>query len=154
MLADVYERLKAADTDPEVLDTSFGPAFASLGHRPGYSGPAPREPEPEGAGRPVRPPIPDLPGLSLRPDPGAAGTTGEFLDCLRNYRLWAGSPSFRVMSKNCERRFAPSTICTALSSDSMPSLEMVLAIVAACGGPREHLCEFATAWRRLVIPRQ
>ena len=170
-LADARERLKEAGVDQGILDSSFGPVLASLAESPGRAAPFLREAGkdrrehdaacreacegPDGHADPaVQPPIPDLPGASLRPDPGVADTIAEFLTCLRNYRLWAGNPSFRVMSKNCERRYAPSTLCTALGGDSLPTLEMVVAIVAACGGPQQHQREFATAWRRLVIPRQ
>jgi hypothetical protein len=99
----------------------------------------------------VRPAIPDLPGVDLHPDPGAADTVAGFLECLRNYRVWAGKPSFRVMERRCDRRFAASTICTALRSEAMPGLDMVLAILTACGGPEQHQREFASAWRRLAI---
>lgn len=162
MLADAYERLKAQGIDQTTLDSSFARAFASTGDGAAVlrqPGPEDREhhaadvPEPR-SGPVVLPPVPDLPGTDLRPDPGGADTITEFLDCLRNYRTWAGSPSYRIMSRNCQRRFAPSTICTALGGDSLPGLEMVLAIVSACGGTAQHKSEFATAWRRLAIPRQ
>jgi hypothetical protein len=99
----------------------------------------------------VRPAIPDLPGVDLHPDPGAADTVAGFLECLRNYRVWAGKPSFRVMERHCDRRFAASTICTALRSEAMPGLDMVLTIITACGGPEQHQREFASGWRRLTI---
>lgn len=173
MLCDAYERLQAQGVDRTTLESSFAKAFASTGdsaavaaailrqpgrgdreHDAGSEEPVMPESAVRGPGSAVRPPVPDLPGADLRPDPGEAGTVAEFLDCLRNYRIWAGSPSYRTMSRNCQRRFAPSTICTALGGDSLPGLEMVLAIVSACGGTAQHKSEFATAWRRLTIPRQ
>lgn len=174
MLADAYDRLQAQGIDQSTLEASFASAFASTGdgtatattvlRQPGRddrehaSGrePARREPSVPGPdpGPAIGPPVPDLPGADLRPDPGSARTVAEFLDCLRNYRTWAGSPSYRIMSRNCQRRFAPSTICTALGGNSLPGLDMVLAIVSACGGTAQHKSEFATAWRRLAIPRQ
>lgn len=99
----------------------------------------------------VRPAIPDVPGMELCPDPRDTRTPGEFLDCLRNYRIWAGKPSFRVMERRCDRRYAASTLCTALRARTMPTLEMVLTVVTVCGGGEEHQQEFATAWRRLAI---
>lgn len=173
MLAAAYGQLKARGVDQTTLDSSFAAAFASTGEGAAAAA-ALRQPGRDGrehdggcqeatvqesgsgadSGAAVRPPIPDLPGTDLRPDPGDADTIAEFLDCLRNYRIWAGSPSYRIMSRNCQRRFAPSTICTALGGDSLPGLDMVLAIVSACGGTDQHQREFATAWRRLTIPRQ
>lgn len=99
----------------------------------------------------VRPAIPDVPGMELCPDPRDTATPAEFLDCLRNYRIWAGKPSFRVMERRCDRRYAASTLCTALRAGTMPTLEMVLTVVTVCGGGEEHQQEFATAWRRLAI---
>lgn len=157
VLSDVYEQLRAQGIDRTMLDSSFATAFASTGVSPAALRQPGRDDREQDAVRlaPAGPePIPDLPGADLRPDPGEAGTVTEFLDCLRNYRIWAGSPSYRTMSRNCQRRFAPSTICTALGGDSLPSFEMVIAIVTACGGPAAHQSEFATAWRRLAIPRQ
>ena len=174
LLSEAYERLQDQGVDPDALESSFAPAFASTGEgaaavtaalrQPGRDDREPRDPAPPepaaGAdgipdtGPSVQPPVPDRPGANLRPDPGEAGTVAEFLECLRNYRTWAGSPSYRVMSRNCKRRFAPSTLCTALGGETLPGLEMVLAIVSACGGTAQHRSEFATAWRRLAIPQQ
>lgn len=144
-LAQVRARLQSIGVDQRDLDAAFAEAMAGL-H--GDSG---RKPATATA---LSPAIPDTPGQDLRPDPGEAHSTADFLDCLRDYRTWAGNPSYRVMARRCGHRFAASTICTALRGRSIPSLEMVLAIVAACGGPEQHQREFASAWRRLVLPNQ
>ena len=96
--------------------------------------------------------IPDLPGTDACPDPGTARTPEEFMDALRGFRAWAGKPSFRAMERQCARRFAASTLCTALRADALPSLEMVHAIVTGCGGSPRHVHAFATAWRGLSLP--
>jgi hypothetical protein len=96
--------------------------------------------------------IPDLPGTDLCPDPGTARTPEEFMDALRGFRAWAGKPSFRAMERQCARRFAASTMCTALRADTLPSLDMVHAIVTGCGGSPRHVHAFATACRRLSLP--
>jgi hypothetical protein len=96
-----------------------------------------------------RPTIAGLPGTDSCPDPGTAGTPEEFMDALRRFRVWAGKPSFRAMERQCARRFAASTLCTALRTDVLPSLDMVHAIVTGCGGSPRHVHVFATAWRRL-----
>lgn len=100
----------------------------------------------------ARPTIPDLPGTDLCPDPGTARTPEEFMDSLRGFRAWAGQPSFRAMERQCARRFAASTMCTALRADTLPSLDMVHAIVTSCGGSPRHVHAFATACRRLSLP--
>jgi hypothetical protein len=100
------------------------------------------------------PVVPDIPGLGLCPDPGAVKTSIDFMETLRMYRLWAGKPSYRVMEHRCARRFAASTIYTALRSNDLPSLDMVQAIITACCGRDEHLHAFASAWRRLVMEQK
>ncbi|MBO0821244.1 MAG: hypothetical protein J2P26_10370 [Nocardiopsaceae bacterium] len=150
-LAGVRARLASVGVDQRDLDIAITEALADLGPGPA-TGPT-TGPVAGMAGMTALPPaIPDTPGQDLRPDPGEARTAAEFLDCLRNYRTWAGNPSYRVMARRCRHRFAASTICTALRGESMPSLDMVLAIVAACGGPESHQREFASAWRRLILP--
>lgn len=152
-LAGVRARLASVGVDQRDLDTAITEALADLGTGPDYDRESGRGwHEPAAAALP--PAIPDMPGQDLRPDPGGTRTAAEFLDCLRNYRIWAGNPSYRVMARRCRHRFAASTICTALRGETMPSLDMVLAIVAACGGPEEHQREFASAWRRLILPDQ
>ena len=76
------------------------------------------------------------------------------MDTLRSFRIWAGKPSFRVMERQCDRRFAASTLCTALQGSKLPSLDMVKAIVTACGGREEHHRAFESAWRHFALPQQ
>lgn len=97
--------------------------------------------------------VPDAAGMNLCPDPSIARTHEEFMDALRRYYIWAGKPSYRVMSGKCSR-FAASTIHSALKGNKLPRLEMVQAIIASCGGTNEHRNAFATAWRRLALPQQ
>ena len=99
------------------------------------------------------PVVPDIPGLSLCPDPSSAQAPEAFMDTLRMYRIWAGKPSYRVMEHQCARRFAASTIHAALKSNDLPSLEMVQAIITGCRGSDQHRHAFASAWRRLVMPQ-
>jgi hypothetical protein len=103
------------------------------------------------------PVVPDPPGENLCPNPVGAQTPAEFMDTLRRYRKWAGDPSFRVMEhvikKQCGQHFAASTIHAALKGNDMPSLPKVRAIITACGGSDGDQQMFATAWRRLTMPR-
>jgi hypothetical protein len=97
--------------------------------------------------------VPDAPGLDLCPDPGTARTPAQYMDTLRNYRIWAGQPSYRTMGQQCGQRFAASTIHAALSSNELPTLPMVQAVITSCGGTDAHQQMFATAWRRLRMLR-
>lgn len=156
-LVDLHARLASIGIDQH-LDTAFTEVLAGLDPEQGdYGDPGGdsrhrrfRRESPAGKVLPLA--IDDLPDQKLRPDPGKARTAAEFLCCLRDYRVWAGNPSYRVMSRQCGHRFAASTICTALRSRTVPSLEMVLAIISACGGSEQHQREFASAWRRLLLP--
>ena len=104
------------------------------------------------------PVVPDPPGLALCPDPATAKTPAEFMDTLRMYRVWAGKPSYRAMEhvikNHPAQRFAASTIHAALKSDGLPTLQMVAAIITACGGSDAHQQTFASTWRRLTMPQQ
>ena len=102
----------------------------------------------------ANPVVPDTPGFSLCPDPTAVETPAGFMDALRMYRIWAGKPSYRVMQRQCNSRFAASTIYTALRSDELPSLDMVQAIIIACGWSGEHRHTFVRAWRSLKMSEQ
>jgi rubredoxin len=89
----------------------------------------------------------DAAGYDLKPDPLAARTAAELVVALRVYRIWAGEPSFRDMASQARQAVAFSTMCTALKSDELPPLKVVVAIVAGCNGSTEDQQRFATAWR-------
>jgi hypothetical protein len=91
----------------------------------------------------------DVSGLDLRPDPTGARTPADLVAVLRDFRVWAGEPSYREMSDRNNGRPAASTIYTALSSDELPKLDMVTAIVTGCGGGKEDQARFASAWRAI-----
>lgn len=98
-------------------------------------------------------PVKDAPGHRLRPDPSMAQSPRELIDALRQFRTWAGNPSYRDMARACDDRPVASTICKVLSRGKLPvRLEVIDAIVTACGGSEEDRERFATAWRRLTMP--
>jgi hypothetical protein len=162
-LGEVYASAKAAGIPPDAVDSAFailreGIAKAKLSSDQARRDSAAlyeryqarhRRRSPDPAARPV---IPDLPGLSLCPDPRSIQTPAELMDALRTYRIWAGKPSFRVMERQCGRSFAASTLCTALQGNDLPSMSMVQAIIAACGGPEKDQVAFTSAWRRITLP--
>jgi hypothetical protein len=51
-------------------------------------------------------------------------------------------------------RVAPSTLCATLGSDKLPRLEIVQAIVEGCGGTKDDVKRYATAWRQIMLTEQ
>jgi hypothetical protein len=100
---------------------------------------------------PPAPPLADAEGHDLRPDPLTASTPAELMQALRQFRVWAGQPGYRVMSRRTGYRAAASTLCTALKSDKMPKLEMVQAIIEGCGGSKDDQRLYSTAWRQITL---
>jgi hypothetical protein len=99
--------------------------------------------------------VSDANGLDLRPDPSTAQTPAEYIEALRQFRLWAGNPSFRDLAKRCDQRPVASTICKILQRGELPSRwEVIDAIIIACGATEEDRQRFATAWRRLILPER
>lgn len=92
--------------------------------------------------------VADAPGMEdLKPDPRTARTPADLNKILREYRAWAGEPSFEEMSRRCGGRPAKSTFWTALHGTALPKLKVVTAIVTGCGGSTEDIAMFASAWR-------
>jgi len=165
-LAQVYRRLRTAGVDRDQLDPEFAVLWDAIAEIKARSQQAQRELAPvsherdraqrqspnlaQYSGKPGSV-IPDMPGFSLCPDPATVQTPAEFMDCLRRYRIWSGKISYREMERKCGRRFAASTICTAMQCDELPGFDMVLAIVVACGGGEEHQLSFLSAWRSIQL---
>jgi hypothetical protein len=93
--------------------------------------------------------IGDAEGFDLKPDPLAARNPAELMTALRQYREWADQPSFRKMARQAGQPIAASTLCVALRSNDLPRLNVLLAIVAGCGGGEEDQQRYATAWRQI-----
>ena len=93
----------------------------------------------------------DADGFDLRPDPMLARTEADLMAALREYRTWAGAPSFRQISRDSGRAAAASTICAAVNADTLPRLETFIAIAAGCGADSEYQRRFATAWRAIRL---
>jgi len=101
--------------------------------------------------RRARAAVADLPGQCLRPDPAAAQTPGELIDALRQFRTWAGNPSYRDMAQRAGRVGA-STMCKVLRCGELPRrFEVIDAIIEGCAGSEEDRQRFAAAWRRLTL---
>jgi hypothetical protein len=100
----------------------------------------------------------DLPGYDLKPDPLSVGSVADLILTLRDYRVWAGDPSFRMMAARSGQLASASAICTALGEDALtsevlPRLPVIMAVVAGCGGDQEDQEAWATAWRLLRLGR-
>jgi hypothetical protein len=93
----------------------------------------------------------DVDGYDLRPDPLTARTPAEFMDAMRQFRAWAGDPSFRAMSDRSDPHLSSATLCTALSRDALPTLAVVQAVITACGGSEDDQRQFTTGWRQLRL---
>jgi hypothetical protein len=101
------------------------------------------------SGSPAR----DAPGCDLRPDPSDARNSVELIEALRQFRIWAGNPSYRDMERACNGRPVASTMCRVLGRGQLPArFEVIDAIIIACGGEEEDRERFASAWRRLIMP--
>lgn|GEM_PF-6126805 len=107
----------------------------------------------QGQAQYVHAPVRDAAGFDLKPDPLTARTGGDLVARLREYREWAGDPPFRKIAAQARQEVAHSTIYTALKGEGLPSLQVVLAIVAGCGGGEADQQAFATAWRRVKSGR-
>lgn len=104
------------------------------------------------------PAVPDTPGLDLCPDPGTAQNPAEYMEAFRRYRLWAGNMSYRalesVIRNQRGQHFSSSTLHAALTSNDLPALALVQAVITALGGGDAHQQMFASAWRRLAMSQQ
>jgi len=105
------------------------------------------------AGEAIGQQISDADGIDLRPDPLKATTPAEFIDALRQYKLWSGDPSWRTMAKRAGQAVVHSTMYAAMNGDALPKLDVVKAIIIGCGGGEDDLSSFATAWRRIASGR-
>jgi hypothetical protein len=101
---------------------------------------------------PPLPTFPDSGPLHLRPDPRAARTPHEFMQCLTAFRKWSGNRSLRQISEQSGHRISPSGVRNVLNSSDLPDrLEVVDAMVMGCGGSEGDRAAFASAWRRLYM---
>ena len=71
-------------------------------------------------------------GRPERPVDAFGGAIAEFARELRRLRLEAGSPTYRDMARDA--LFSPSVLSSAASGHRLPTLQVTLAYVAACGG--------------------
>lgn len=74
-----------------------------------------------------------------KPIDANGGTVAVFAEDLRKLRAQAGNPTYREMASSA--LFSSSVLSSAASGTRLPTLQVTLGFVAACGGDRE-------VWRR------
>jgi hypothetical protein len=74
-----------------------------------------------------------------KPVNATGGAVAAFASELRRLRAQAGNPTYRDMARSA--LFSSSVLSSAASGSRLPTLQVALGFVAACGGDRE-------AWRR------
>ncbi|WP_410670891.1 helix-turn-helix domain-containing protein [Amycolatopsis sp. cmx-4-68] len=78
-------------------------------------------------------------GRPEKPVNTSGGIATQFARELRELRARAGNPTYREMARSA--MYSSSVLSSAASGNRMPSLQVTLAFVAACGGDEQ-------AWRR------
>ncbi|SFW91051.1 helix-turn-helix domain-containing protein [Amycolatopsis australiensis] len=78
-------------------------------------------------------------GRPEKPVNAAGGVASQFAQELRALRARAGNPTYREMARSA--MFSSSVLSSAASGNRLPSLQVTLAFVAACGGDER-------AWRQ------
>src|SRR5262249_38327293 len=84
-------------------------------------------------------------GRRERPGDPAAGPLQAFAHQLRELRRAAGSPSYRELGRRAH--FSDTSLSVAASGVSLPSLEVTLGYVRACGG---DIAEWERRWRQVA----
>lgn len=94
--------------------------------------------------------LPGDPRTASHPDRRTASSV-ELIACMKELRLWAGSPSLRDLSERAGIGQLPkSSISDALNHpEVLPELTLLHAFVEACGG-EFHWAHWFDAWRRLA----
>jgi hypothetical protein len=139
------QQVGRSPADPK-LEKDVSPAAL----QPGFAAVTAADP----SARRIPRPVIDAVGFDLRPDPLGAETPAGLVATLRDYRIWAGRPSFRELARRTDGYPAASTICIMLRSEELPAFGCMIAYLTACGAAEEDLRRFATAWRRLSLDCQ
>jgi hypothetical protein len=93
-----------------------------------------------------------VPSESSVPDPETARTTAEFIHQLRRLKAWSGL-TYRQLERRAGEHgdvLPHSTVATALSRESLPRVELVRALVRACGCDEKTAGTWVAVRRRLA----
>lgn len=94
---------------------------------------------------------PDL-GDAGRPDPGTAGTAGEFVDALVRLKRWSGL-GYRQLAKRAAatgHSLPRSTLTVALNRSTLPREDLVVALASTCGCDEAEVARWVSARRRIA----
>lgn len=85
------------------------------------------------------------------PDPSTARTVAEFVQTLRQLKIWAGDPSFKRLERLSG--VPHSTLGRALDPTRarLPAIEVLRPLVQACGASTTTVVRWEHAWRRLKV---
>ncbi|MEU4541592.1 hypothetical protein AB0G15_42870 [Streptosporangium sp. NPDC023825] len=92
----------------------------------------------------------------LKPNPLAATTKEQFLQCMRDFQIWAKEPSFHEIARNSRGAVAVSTLSTALDPNKpsrLPTMKVVEGFIIGCGGSEDEIARWTTAWRRIRLAK-
>ncbi len=88
--------------------------------------------------------------LSPKPDPSDTRTPAEYLETLRQFRDWAGTPGLRQMAIRAGSNVSREAMKLALDSRAeLPALHIVIAVIKGCGGNENDVAAFTAAWRHI-----
>ncbi|GAA1230344.1 XRE family transcriptional regulator [Kitasatospora nipponensis] len=88
-------------------------------------------------------------GPDAAPSPEGACDAAQFIALLRSLKIWAGNPSFQELARRSG--LARSTLADALSLNrrGLPRLEVVTALLTACGVTGRESASWQRTWRAL-----
>lgn len=96
--------------------------------------------------------VDDAEGHNLKPDPMSARTLPELKALMRQFWLWAGSPSCRNVARGSDGAFSHGTISKLLNENAdKPALKLdyLRGCIRGCGADEEEERLWTTAWRRI-----
>jgi hypothetical protein len=85
-----------------------------------------------------------------KPDPAQAQTAEELIAMMREFRVWAGKPSYRDMART-SGRYSQASFAGIGKKTTMPRLQLVLAYIEGCDGDSQDLEAWKQAWRRIAM---
>jgi hypothetical protein len=100
--------------------------------------------------------VPVRPNVShVKPRAWLINDRDSLISALSRYRLWAGAPSYEVMSERMGGELTPRAIQEILAGKrrKIPRKYAVMAILHSLGAPDEDLAEYMDIVLKLPVPR-
>ncbi|GAA2611782.1 hypothetical protein SMC26_10510 [Actinomadura fulvescens] len=86
-----------------------------------------------------------------RADPCSAATPEQYIAAMFYFRVCKGNPSYRKMSAAVGNRYAHTTFSSLKNRPTLPSLDLAMSFLTACGAHRDELSEWEAAWQRIAL---